>query len=295
MWSGFIWLWKKRTRMWRWQWTSGFYAVRTSKLAEKISVPPEGFCFVQLVTNSDATENRGSSYLRNVSHHIQGYQKVSVHLMITIHKVTQLSQHTSFLPHCLAQSHCLAADCQSQGDTRLTLTLSVIPKYNYVIMVSDWNCLKYFCVFLYCNHQLHRDFLITLYKTTRCQNPEDYNLSNSPRGNRTPCMTCPTANVRLTSCKAAMRRPDLHDCAGLRSRTPPKTRRTTSLCTHSRFVLNWNYFVSPKLGTHFHAERGKFKTNQGWRQVTVKLQNTETNSQVTVLWRVCSWRQERAR
>jgi hypothetical protein len=31
-------------------------------------------------------------------------------------------------------------------DTRLTLTPSVIPNYNYVIMVSDWNCLKYFCV-----------------------------------------------------------------------------------------------------------------------------------------------------
>jgi hypothetical protein len=27
-------------------------------------------------------------------------------------------------------------------------------------MVSDRNCLKYF----YCNHQVHRDFLITLYK-----------------------------------------------------------------------------------------------------------------------------------
>jgi hypothetical protein len=36
---------------------------------------------------------------------------------------------------------------------------------NNVIMVSDWNCLKYFCVFLYCNHQVHRDFLITLYNS----------------------------------------------------------------------------------------------------------------------------------
>jgi hypothetical protein len=48
-------------------------------------------------------------------------------------------------------------------NTRLTLPPSVIPNSNYVIMVSDWNCLKYFCVFLYCNHQVHRDFLITLY------------------------------------------------------------------------------------------------------------------------------------
>jgi hypothetical protein len=36
-------------------------------------------------------------------------------------------------------------------------TPSVIPNSNYVIMVSDWNCLKYFCVFLYCHHQVHRD------------------------------------------------------------------------------------------------------------------------------------------
>jgi hypothetical protein len=50
-------------------------------------------------------------------------------------------------------------------DTRLTLTSYVIPNSKYVIMVSDWNCLKYFCVFLYCNHQVHRDFLITLYYT----------------------------------------------------------------------------------------------------------------------------------
>jgi hypothetical protein len=56
----------------------------------------------------------------------------------------------------LAQSDRLAADRQGQGDTRLTLTPSFIPKYKYVFMVSDWNCLKYFCV--------HRDFLFTLYK-----------------------------------------------------------------------------------------------------------------------------------
>jgi hypothetical protein len=62
-----------------------------------------------------------------------------------------------------AQSDCLAADRQGQRDTRLTLTPSVIPNSNYVIMVSDWNCLKYFYMFLYCNRQIHRDFLITLY------------------------------------------------------------------------------------------------------------------------------------
>jgi hypothetical protein len=39
--------------------------------------------------------------------------------------------------HYLAQSDCMTADRQGQGDTRLTLTPSVVPSYNYVIMVSD--------------------------------------------------------------------------------------------------------------------------------------------------------------
>jgi hypothetical protein len=47
----------------------------------------------------------------------------------------------------LAQSDCLAADRKGQGNTKLTLTPSVTPNSNYVIMISDWNCLKYFCVF----------------------------------------------------------------------------------------------------------------------------------------------------
>jgi hypothetical protein len=71
-------------------------------------------------------------------------------------------QCTSFLPRYLAQSDCLAADRQGQGDTRLTLSPSVITNANYVIMVNNWNCLKYFTCFWYCN-QVHRDFLITLY------------------------------------------------------------------------------------------------------------------------------------
>jgi hypothetical protein len=62
----------------------------------------------------------------------------------------------SLLPHHFAQSDCLVTDRQGQGDTRLTLTPSVIPDSNCVIMVSEWNGLKYFCVFLYCNHQVLR-------------------------------------------------------------------------------------------------------------------------------------------
>jgi hypothetical protein len=62
---------------------------------------------------------------------VQNDQKVCVHLMITIQKVTS-NVNMSFLPDCLA------AYCQGQGDTRLTLMPSVIPNYDYVIMVSDW-------------------------------------------------------------------------------------------------------------------------------------------------------------
>jgi hypothetical protein len=61
----------------------------------------------------------------------------------------------------LAQSDYLEADRQGQGDTRLTLMPSIIPNYNYVIMVIE-TVLKYF--FLYCIHQVHRDFLIILLK-----------------------------------------------------------------------------------------------------------------------------------
>jgi hypothetical protein len=81
--------------------------------------------------------------------------------------VTSNVQSVPRLSQYLAQSDGLAADRQGQEGTRLTLTPSVITNSNYVITVSDWNCLKYFCVFLYCNHQVHRDFLMTLYNKYR--------------------------------------------------------------------------------------------------------------------------------
>jgi hypothetical protein len=58
---------------------------------------------------------------------IQGDQKFSVHLMITI-QITPLSQHTTFLTHYLAQSDSLAADRQGQGaiDANLRHLLSLI-------------------------------------------------------------------------------------------------------------------------------------------------------------------------
>jgi hypothetical protein len=69
-----------------------------------------------------------------------------------IYRVIKRSRCTWRLQYRKLQvmSDCLAADRQGQGDTRLTLTPSVIPNsnYYYVTMVSDLNCLKYFCVFI---------------------------------------------------------------------------------------------------------------------------------------------------
>jgi hypothetical protein len=50
-----------------------------------------------------------------------------------------------------------------QEDNRLKITPFVIPNSNYVIIVSDLNSLKYFCVFLCYDHQVHRNVLFTLY------------------------------------------------------------------------------------------------------------------------------------
>jgi hypothetical protein len=69
---------------------------------------------------------------------IKGDRKVSEHLMITI-----ITTHV-FLTSPLGSIWLLGSRPPSQGDTRLTLTPS---NSNYVITVSDWNCLKYFCVF----------------------------------------------------------------------------------------------------------------------------------------------------
>jgi hypothetical protein len=65
--------------------------------------------------------------------YIQGVQKVSVHLMITIQKVT---------------SNVQTVPRQSPDiiDTRLTLTPSVSPNSNYLSVVSVGNCLKYVCM-----------------------------------------------------------------------------------------------------------------------------------------------------
>jgi hypothetical protein len=65
--------------------------------------------------------------------YIQGDQKVSVHLMITIQKVTILYIYGKLQVMFKVSPTSLHPFI----DTRLTLTPSVIPNSNYVITVSD--------------------------------------------------------------------------------------------------------------------------------------------------------------
>jgi hypothetical protein len=73
---------------------------------------------------------------------VQGYQKVCVHLIITTQKLKVMFKVP---PTCL-QTFIDTQNCSR----RLTLTPSVIPNSNYVIMVSDLNCLKFFFFHIFC-------------------------------------------------------------------------------------------------------------------------------------------------
>ena len=70
---------------------------------------------------------------------VQGDQKVSVHLMITIQKVTS------------------NAESVPRQSRHLLTRRTVLSKTVFSI-----------ACFLYCNRQVHRDFLITLYVCTEC-------------------------------------------------------------------------------------------------------------------------------
>jgi hypothetical protein len=79
---------------------------------------------------------------------IQCDQKVSVHLMITIQKVTSNVQSVPLpISWHLLTIRTVFSKTAFSINTGLALTPSVIPNSNYVTMVSDWNCLKYFYVF----------------------------------------------------------------------------------------------------------------------------------------------------
>jgi hypothetical protein len=92
--------------------------------------------------------------------------------MITIQKVTRNVQS---VPRLTTRLNLTALQPTARAKGILdSLTLSVIPNSNYVIMVS----LKYFCrFFLYCNHQVHRDFLITLYIPNSVQPAASWEVS----------------------------------------------------------------------------------------------------------------------
>jgi hypothetical protein len=112
------------------------------------------------------------------THNASSYRVCVCDVLVSLHSYTEWSKSlwapdvTSNVQSVLRQSDYLAeSDCfgsrsPGPGDARRTLTPSVFPVFNDVTMVSEWNCLKYFCVCLYCNHQVHGVFFITLYKTT---------------------------------------------------------------------------------------------------------------------------------
>jgi hypothetical protein len=72
---------------------------------------------------------------------------MSVHLIITIQKVTMFFKMSPRL--------------QTFIDTRLKLKPSAISISNHIILVSEKNYIT-FASFLYYNHQVHRDILLTL-------------------------------------------------------------------------------------------------------------------------------------
>ena len=90
---------------------------------------------------------------------IQSDQKVSVHLMISIQKVTSNVQNVlrQFPDIYWHAELCSRRPCSVKHGLHS----------EYILW---WNCLKccIFCVFffLYCNRQVHRDFLITVYNSS---------------------------------------------------------------------------------------------------------------------------------
>jgi hypothetical protein len=91
------------------------------------------FCLFHQST-STCSRRVGIAHHQEVSLYIQGDQKVSVHLMITIQNVTSDVQSVS---HQSPNIYWHAKLCSQRP-------FSV---QHYITMVSDWNRLKYLCVF----------------------------------------------------------------------------------------------------------------------------------------------------
>jgi hypothetical protein len=74
-------------------------------------------------------------------------QDLTLSSLVDIYRVIKTSMCAWWLQSKTRSIWLFGSDRQGQGDSRITPTPSLIPNCNYVIMVSDWNCLKYFCVF----------------------------------------------------------------------------------------------------------------------------------------------------
>ena len=99
------------------------------------------------------------SLIRQRNAHIQGDQKISVHLMITIQRVTSNVQS---VPRQSPDVYWRAELC-----SRRPCSVQHGPHSECILW---WPSSAHFC-FLYCNRQVHRDFLITLYSKIRVLSP----------------------------------------------------------------------------------------------------------------------------
>jgi hypothetical protein len=83
---------------------------------------------------------------------IQGDQKVSVHLTITVENN----------PHTIGELKMAITEYIRNVDRAI---LNTVFENTGLRVNKCLENLNIACDFLYCNHQVHRDFLITLYKT----------------------------------------------------------------------------------------------------------------------------------
>jgi hypothetical protein len=89
------------------------------------------------------------------------YQKVSVHLLIKAQKVTSNVQSVPRQsPDIYWHAELFSKTVFSIARSALfSIALFSVARSTFRI----YSVMAIFCVFLYCNHQVHRDFLITLY------------------------------------------------------------------------------------------------------------------------------------
>jgi hypothetical protein len=142
-----------------------------TKVAEKIethilcsisSLPPENRAICEIMWKNTAYSRAGQATDEDITWHkntkyrhvltIQGDQKVSVHLTITVHTSDDVKMAiTEYIRN--VDRAILNNGLREHTVRRVTKCL------------GDWrkDTMNNTCNFLYCNHQVNRDFLITLY------------------------------------------------------------------------------------------------------------------------------------